>query len=259
MKEKPEQLVKKTFAEHYKDLKYRLVVAVICFLVCTIGCFFIAEEIYNFLAKPLAAAFRYQEGRKLIFTGLTEGLTTHFKLSLYTGFFVSFPFIITQFYLFLAPGLYKKERIIFIFYILSSILLFLIGAAIVYFLIIPATWQFFISFEQLGFGNSLPIILEARISEYLDLVLDLIIGFGLALQLPIILVILMNIGLIKIQSLIKFRRYAIVIIFIVAAILTPPDVFSQIILAIPLLLLYEVSIIIGKLITKKTDVGHKVY
>ena len=259
MRKKPEQLIKKTFAEHYKDLKYRIIMAAICFLVCTFCCFLIAEEIYDFLVKPLAKAFKYHEGRKLIFTGLTEGIATQIKLSLYAGFFLSFPFIITQLYLFLAPGLYKKEKIILIFYIISSILLFLIGSAIVYSLVIPAAWRFFLSFEQLGSNTSLPVLLEARISEYLDLVLELIIGFGIAFQLPIILVILTSIDLIQVKSLIKFRRYAIVIIFIVAAIITPPDVFSQITLAIPLLLLYEISIVIGKLITKKADVGHKFY
>ncbi|WHQ47062.1 MAG: twin-arginine translocase subunit TatC [Candidatus Midichloria sp.] len=259
MPKKTEKLVRKTFEEHYQDLKFRVILAVLWFVLCTAICFFIAEEIYNILVAPLAKAFNYKEGRKLIFTGLAEGLTTYIKLSLYAGFFLSFPFIIAQVYLFTAPGLYKKEKAIFLSYIISSTLLFVLGTTMVYFLVIPTAWRFFLSFEKFGFNSNLPILLEARISEYLDLILDLIIGFGLAFQLPIILVILISMEIIKVNHLVEFRRYAIVIIFIVAAILTPPDVFSQIILALPLLLLYEISIILGKLINKKKNVGHKIY
>jgi len=251
MEKKQKELVKKSFDEHYKDLKFRIILAFVFFVICTTACFFIAEEIYNILILPLAKIFGNQHDRKLIFTGLTEGLTTYMKLSLYAGFILSFPFTIAQIYLFLAPGLYRKEKIIFLLYIFFSILLFILGAAIVYFLIIPEAWKFFLSFEKFDFGSGLPIILEARISEYLDLILDLIIGFGIAFQLPIILVLLMSLNIINVTALIKFRRYAIVIIFIIAAILTPPDVFSQIMLALPLLLLYEISIIIGKLIIKR--------
>nr|CBJ36215.1 sec-independent protein translocase [Candidatus Midichloria mitochondrii] len=252
-----EKLVRKTFEEHYRDLKLRVISAVLWFILCTIICFFIAEEIYNILVVPLAEAFNYKEGRRLIFTGLAEGLTTHVKLSLYAWFFLSFPFIIAQVYLFITPGLYKREKIIFLSYVISSTLLFGLGIAMVYFLVIPGAWRFFLSFEKFGFDSNLPILLEARISEYLDLILDLIIGFGLAFQLPIILVILISMEVIKVGHLVRFRRYAIVIIFIIAAILTPPDVFSQITLALPLLLLYEISIILGKLIRK--NVGRKIY
>ena len=253
MKKKQIEFVKKTFNEHYNDLKFRIILAIACFFVCTIICFCFAEKIYDILIIPLAKALGNQNDRKLIFTGLTEGLITHVKLSLYSGFILSFPFIISQIYLFLAPGLYKKEKNILLIYIFSSAILFGLGVSMVYFFVIPSAWKFFLSFERLGSESSLPIFLEARISEYLDLILELIIGFGLAFQLPVILVILISLDLIKINSLIKFRRYAIVIMFIIAAILTPPDVLSQITLALPLLLLYEISIILGKLITKRKN------
>lgn len=250
-KTKKEKLVKKSFEEHYIELKKKLILSIIIFTISVIACFASADQIYGVLVIPLQETFGDDDSRHLIFTGLTEGLTTHFKLSLYSGFFISFPFISYQFYSFLAPGLYAKERRVFLSYILSSILLFISGATLVYKLVIPAAWKFFLSFERLDSKSSLPIILEARISEYLDLILDLIIGFGLAFQLPIALIILITAGVIETKHLISFRKYAIVMIFILAAILTPPDVFSQITLALPLLLLYEISIVFGKLIAKK--------
>ena len=176
---------------------------------------------------PLKDVFE-DEKRHLILTGLTEGLTTYFKLSLHAGFMLSFPVISYQLYLFLAPGLYKQERLMFVSYIVSSIILFIIGMTVVYFLIIPTAWKFFIGFESIERNTSLPIILEARVSEYLDLVLDLVLGFGLAFQLPIFLVTLLNIGVIQLEHLVRFRRYAVVIIFIIAAVLTPPDVHCSV-------------------------------
>ena len=209
---------------------------------------------------PLKHAFLDYHDRKFIFTGLAEGLSTYFKLSLYSGFLCSFPFIVTQIYLFIAPGLYRNEKRVFLSYCVASTMLFICGIAMVYFLVMPAAWKFFLSFEKLGFGFGLPILLEPRISEYLDLILGMIFGFGIAFQLPIILITMINFELLEVASLIKFRRYAIVLIFIIAAILTPPDVFSQIALALPLLLLYEISIILGRLMQKKkvNNVGHKI-
>jgi sec-independent protein translocase protein TatC len=256
-----EKLVKKSFDEHYLELKKRLFVAILIFTIFTIGCFLIADELYLILNKPLLEAFgNHINDRRLIFTGLTEGLATQLQLALYFGLLASLPFIVTQFYLFISPGLYRQEKIVLFYYIASSVGLLLFSLLLVYFFVMPTAWKFFLSFENLGTNVGLPIILEPRISEYLDLVLEMIVGFSIAFQLPIALVILIRFGILTTNILISFRRYAIVIVFILAAILTPPDVLSQVILAMPMLLLYETSILIGKLIEKKRkNAEYKIY
>lgn len=240
------------FSAHLSELRKRLIYSLIIFLITTSYCYTQAGIIYNFLVSPLADLYTDDSIHRLIYTGLAEAFFVYLKLALYCGFFLAFPFIAVQVYLFAAPGLHKYEKNIFFPYLFFVPLLFIIGGLIAYFYVIPLAWKFFISFEHLG-SSSLPIILEARVSEYLSLVLSLILAFGLAFQMPLILTLLTQLGCLKPEWLKKYRRHAIVGIFIIAAILTPPDVISQITLAIPLMLLYELSVLICIRINKKKE------
>jgi sec-independent protein translocase protein TatC len=235
---------------HLQELRKRLMISVLAFVIASCIAYLYAENIYNYLTLPLAEVFGGND-RKLIFTGLTEAFFTYVKLSCFAGFIVAFPVIAAQLYFFVAPGLYRKEKGIVLPYLIASPILFLVGAMLVYYYVMPLAWKFFIGFETIGANAVMPMVLEARVSEYLALVISLIMGFGLAFQMPIILVLLAQVGFLKGSWLAEKRRFAIVVIFILAAILTPPDVISQIALAIPLLLLYEISIIICKRIEKK--------
>lgn len=239
-----------TLFAHLKELRKRLTLALIFFFIISAICYHYAQQIYTFLAQPLIHIYSSDSGRKLIFTGLTEAFFVHIKIAFFAGFICSFPILAFQLYLFVAPGLYKDERRVFAPYLAIAPILFAVGAALVYYYVMPLAWRFFMSFEQPGDGSSLPIMLEARISEYLSLVMSLIIGFGLAFQLPLVLVFLAQLGVVKGSWLAQVRRYAIVVIFIVAAFMTPPDIISQIALALPLLLLYEISVLICKRIEK---------
>jgi sec-independent protein translocase protein TatC len=236
---------------HLKELKNRVLVCFASIIIATTIAYFYAQQIYEFLAQPLVEIYGNNSSRKLIFTGLTEAFFTYLKIAFFTGFFISFPIIAHQLYYFIAPALYKNEKKIILPYLIAAPTLFLIGALLAYYYIMPLAWQFFISFEISGNNNTLPIILEARISEYLNLSISLIIAFGIAFQLPVILILLTHLGLSSGTWLASKRRHAIVLIFLAAAILTPPDVISQIALAIPLILLYEISILICKQIEKR--------
>lgn len=246
-----EELSKHNLKYHLVELRTRLFLCVITFGFFTLISYFFSEQIYGFLTKPLYEVYSPQNGRRLIFTNLTEAFFTYFKLSCYCGIIFSFPFIACQLYFFVAPGLYKHERRALAPILTFIPILFFLGAAIVYYFVIPMAWKFFLSFETVSSKEYLPIVLEARVSDYLDLTLEMIIGFGIAFQLPIIACLLAKAKVLKGSWLKSKRKYAIVAIFIIAAILTPPDVISQVLLAIPLLLLYEISILICKLIEKE--------
>jgi len=240
------ELPKQPFLHHLAELKRRLIYSLLAFIVATIACYAVADEIYEFLVRPLAAAFSDPSHRRLIYTGLTEAFVAYLKLALFAGFFVAFPVIAAQLYLFLAPGLYKKERKALLPYLVAAPTLFLCGAAFAYYFVFPAAWKFFVSFESLGTVGGLPIQLETKVSDYLGIVMHLMIAFGLSFQLPVILVLLVKAGVITLSQLQRGRRYAIVIIVTVAAFITPPDVFSQIALSVPLYVLYEISILLCK-------------
>ena len=229
---------------HLIELRKRLVICLLAFFVATILSYFVAGDIYAFLVRPLAEAFPNPEHRRLIYTGLTEAFTSYLKLAVFAGFFVSFPVIAAQLYLFLAPGLYKTERRALIPYLVAAPVLFLAGAAFAYYFIFPAAWRFFLSFESPAIHGALPIQLETKVADYLSIVMHLIIAFGLSFQLPVVLVLLVRSGMLTLEQLKRGRRYAIVIIVIVAAFITPPDLFSQIALSVPLYLLYEISILL---------------
>ncbi len=248
--EHSETLTSHTLLTHLIDFRRRLIWSMLAIVAGFIVSYIFAPEIYAFLVHPLASATEGEQ-RRLIYTGLTEAFVTYIKLALWSGCFLSFPVIAAQVWMFVAPGLYKHERRAFLPFLVATPILFLMGAAMAYYLVFPLAWKFFLSFEVPAMAGSLPIQLEARVSEYLSLSMTIIFAFGLAFELPVILVLLARIGVLSSAQLSQFRRYAIVLIFVAAAILTPPDVISQLCLAFPLMILYEVSVLGAKWVEKK--------
>ncbi len=243
---------------HLVELRNRLVWCVAVLVVAIIVSYFFSKELYGFLVDPLAKAMADQGGgqgaefpRRLIYTNLTEAFFTYMGIAVWVGFFVTAPFILIQFWRFMAPGLYANEKKIIAPYLFLTPFLFYAGAAVAYYLVFPAAWHFFLSFENLGGAGGLPIQLEARVGDYLSLAMSMILAFGFAFELPLGLVLLVHLGLLSPAQLRSFRRYAVVINFILAAIMTPPDVVSQLCLAIPLCLLYEVAVGIAVIMDKK--------
>jgi sec-independent protein translocase protein TatC len=213
-------------------------------------CYYFAEDIYGFLVAPLKATG--SEG--LIYTALTEAFVTYLKIGLYAAFMIAFPLILVQVWKFIAPGLYTHEQKILRPFLLATPLLFVLGAAMAYYGIIPMAWKFFSSFQVGGEGGALPIELKPKVSEYLSLVMTMLFAFGLSFQLPILLLILGLLGVVTPELLAKGRRYAVVVILAVAAVITPPDIISQIGLAIPLYILYEISILLLRRVKTREDV-----
>ena len=241
------------FISHLTELRSRLIHSFIFLFVFFILCYFFAEYLYGFLVEPYAQAVK-NDGmeRRLIFTALQETFLTYLKVAFFASFFVTSPFILIQVWKFIAPGLYDHEKSAIMPYMVVTPILFFLGGALVYYLIMPLAIKFFISFESSGLVTNLPIQLEAKVNEYLSLIMKLIFAFGLSFQLPVVLSLLARVGVVDSEFLKKRRKYVVVIIFTAAAILTPPDPITQIGLAIPLLILYELSIFSVSLIEKKS-------
>lgn len=229
---------------HLAELRQRLLWSIVAMAIGTGICYHFVTDIYGFLVKPLADAMGPQDSQRLIYTNLTEAFFTYLKVSLFAGCFLTFPILIVQIWLFISPGLFPKEKKAVLPFLVSSPLLFLMGGSLVYYVVMPLAWKFFLSFQSQGSDTVLPIMLEARVGDYLDLVMVLIFAFGLCFQMPVVLALLAKAGFITDKTLVAKRRYAIVGIFAAAAILTPPDAISQIALAIPLCGLYEISVLL---------------
>ena len=241
-----------SFTSHFVELRSRLLNSLIFIFITFIISYIFAEQIYNFLVEPYASVVKNDlNSRRLIFTALHETFITYLKVAFFAAIFLGSPVLLIQIYKFIAPGLYKNEKKAILPYLVSTPLLFLLGGFLVYYMIMPLAIKFFLSFETLGSNSSLPIQLEAKVNEYLSLIMRLIFAFGISFQLPIILNLLARIGVVNSEYLKTRRRYVIVIIFALAAILTPPDPITQVGLAIPLLLLYELSILTVRFTEKK--------
>ena len=241
-----------SFTSHFVELRSRLLNSIIFIFLAFIISYIFAEQIYNFLVEPYANAVKDDQiSRRLIFTALHETFITYIKVAFFAAIFLGSPVLLIQIYKFIAPGLYKNEKKAILPYLVSTPILFLLGGLIVYYLVMPLAIKFFLSFETIGSNSTLPIQLEAKVNEYLSLIMRLIFAFGISFQLPILLNLLARIGVVNSNYLKTRRRYVIVIIFAIAAILTPPDPITQVGLAIPLLLLYELSILTVRFTEKK--------
>lgn len=227
--------------DHLIELRGRLLKSVVALLICFGVCFYFSDKLFAFLVQPLKEAFGPQGGR-LVYTKLYEAFFVQVKVALFGAFFLSFPIIANQLWAFVAPGLYGKEKRAFLPFLLATPILFTAGAALAYYFVMPTAFHFFLKFQ----GNSSGLTVEALPSTdaYLTLVMQFILAFGISFLMPVLLMLLNRAGLVTRAQLIGMRRYMIVVAFIVAAVLTPPDVVSQLMLAVPLILLYEMTLIV---------------
>lgn len=236
---------------HLIELRSRLIWALVAVFVAFVACFFFAQQIYNILVMPYEWAAGSDRDIRLIYTAPQEFFITQLKLALFGAVFIAFPVIATQVYRFVAPGLYRVERNAFVPYLIATPILFVVGAAVVFFVMMPLAMSFFLSLEQTGGEGQAAIELLPKVNEYLSLIMGLILAFGLVFQLPVVLTLLAQIGTVNYDMLKRGRRYAIVLAFVAAAILTPPDIISQFALAIPTIALFELSLLTVRWMEKR--------
>ena len=248
--DKPQPLI-----EHLMELRTRLIWSIAAFFIAFIGCFAVAKHLFNYLVYPYKWAVEWAHldlaKAELIYTAPQEFFFTQVKVAMFGALVISFPIIAAQIYKFVAPGLYKNERNAFLPFLIASPILFLMGAALVYFFFTPMVMWFFLKMQQAPGDGQVAIALMPKVSEYLSLIMTLVFSFGLVFQLPVITTLLARVGLLTSSWLAEKRKFAIVFAFIVAAVLTPPDPMSQIGLALPTILLYEISIYAARLVERQ--------
>jgi sec-independent protein translocase protein TatC len=249
---KNNKLEEMSLMDHITELRKRLLWSLVYILIIFLICFYYADELFSFLAYPLVNLLDTDNGQGFIYTALQEAFFTELKIALFFSLFFSFPLIAIQIWKFIAPGLYSNEKKAFYPFLIATPVLFFAGGSMVYYLIAPVAWEFFLSYQNFE-SSGIPIRLEAKMGEYLSLMMRFIFAFGLAFQLPVVLGLLTKAKLVTYLSLRKYRKYAIVLAFLAAAFLTPPDPFSQISLALPIIILYEISIFIAKIINKNQE------
>ena len=252
MNKKDSEFKEMTLIDHITELRKRLLWSFLYVLIIFVACFYYADNLFAFLANPLVKLMDTENGQGFIYTALQEAFFTELKIAFFFAIFFAFPLIAIQIWKFIAPGLYKNEQNAFLPFLIATPILFFAGGAMVYYLISPVAWKFFLSYQNINSGG-IPIRLEAKMGEYLSLMMRFIFAFGLAFQLPVCLGLMAKVRLVTYTSLKKFRKFAIVIAFLSAAFLTPPDPFSQLSLALPIILLYEISIFIAKIIQKNDN------
>lgn len=241
--------------EHLMELRKRLIFSIATLVVAFGVCMSFAKDIFAFLVVPLEKAERAAGHplQPMIYTQLTEAFTTEMKVAFFAAAFITFPVFANQLWKFVAPGLYRHEKRAILPFLFTAPVLFFMGGALAYYVIMPLAWKFFLGFQTTGVEGQIPIQLAARVGEYLTIVMQLIFAFGLAFQMPVLFVLLARVGLISSKGLAEKRRYAIILVFIFAAVVTPPDVISQLSLAVPMCILYEASIIGAKFVEKKRE------
>lgn len=240
--------------DHLIELRTRLLYAAVGFVFAFIFCFYFAQDIFDFMAQPLVDILaELGEKRRFIYTDLTEVLFTQFKVAAFGALCISFPIVAGQIWSFIAPGLYKNERGAFLPFLIATPIMFIAGASFLYYVLLPLAWRFFLGFETTGGSGTLPIELEAKVADYVGLVMKLVFAFGFCFELPVVLTLLAKVGIISSRTLRDKRRYAIVGVTVLAAVVTPPDAFSMFALALPMILLYEVSIVLARMVEKKRD------
>ena len=239
--------------DHLVELRRRLMYSMAGFLIAFAVCYALSGRIYYFLAEPLANVLvtNGMPAPHLIYTQLYEVFFTKIKVAMFGAGFIAFPIIANQIWLFVAPGLYRSEKRALLPFLIASPVLFLMGASLAYYVVFPFAWKFFASFQTPTGGGGVPIELLPRVSEYLDLVMKLIFAFGITFQLPVALTLLAKVGIVSAAGLAKFRRYAYVGMFVIAAVLAPPDVITQCSLALPLIALYEISVFAARVVAPK--------
>jgi sec-independent protein translocase protein TatC len=236
--------------QHIVELRKRLGYSMAAFIGAFLICFYYADPLFDFLVAPLAHLFEGEEGRRMIFTALHEKFFTNIKVAFFAALMLAFPVIASQLWIFVAPGLFARERKAFLPFLVVTPVLFTLGASMVYYIVMPVAWQFFASFQSIGEEGMLTVELLPRVSEYLSLSMRLIFAFGLAFELPVVITLLARAGMATSEGLKAKRRYSVVLAFVAAAILTPPDPLSQIGLAIPIVILYEISIWCAKIVER---------
>ena len=252
--EDPNEAKKMPLLDHLIELRQRLFYGAVFILIAFFGCWFISNDILLFLMHPLDTAWYakfHDHLPKFIYTSLTEPFFVRVKISFFGALVLAFPFVAGQIWAFVAPGLYKHEKSAFLPFLIATPILFAMGAALLYYVLVPFAWQFFISFQFPETPDHPALELLPKVGEYVSLMMQLIFAFGLCFQMPVLLTLLTRVGIIGSDTLKHKRRYAIVVVFVAAAIVTPPDPVSQLSLAIPLCLLYEVSVWLAVMTEKK--------